>query len=65
MLLFRMKIGQKNYCRNTTFTTPSIDWLSPELLRGIRVKAEIVEQDEFEQSTRKFLKFRAYVWPCG
>ena len=36
---------------------PSIDWLSPELLKGIQVKAKIVAEDEFEQSTRKYLNF--------
>lgn len=42
---------------NDSFTSPSIEWLEVELLRGIAVKAEIVAEDEFEQSTRKFLNF--------
>ena len=42
---------------NESFAQPSIDWLSSELLRGIQVKAKIVAEDEFEQSTRKFLNF--------
>ncbi|MHA6259642.1 3-dehydroquinate synthase [Sporosarcina sp. CAU 1771] len=42
---------------NESFTTPSTEWLSTELLRGISVKAKIVAEDEFEQSTRKFLNF--------
>lgn len=42
---------------NESFTQPSIDWLSTELLRGIQVKADIVAEDEFEQNTRKFLNF--------
>lgn len=50
-------VWTKDLLVNPTFTTPSIDWLSTELLRGIQVKADIVEQDEFEQSTRKFLNF--------
>ena len=40
-----------------TFSKPNIDWLSQELLRGIRVKAKIVEEDEFERATRKYLNF--------
>ena len=47
----------KDLLANPSFTTPSIDWLSAELLRGIQVKADIVEEDEFEQSTRKHLNF--------
>lgn len=42
---------------NPSFSTPSIEWLSTELLRGIDVKAAIVAEDEFEQSTRKYLNF--------
>lgn len=42
---------------NAAFTQPSLDWLSVELLKGIAVKAKIVAEDEFEQSTRKFLNF--------
>lgn len=45
----------KELLNNETFTMPSMDWLAPELLRGIKVKADIVEEDEFEQSTRKYL----------
>lgn len=41
----------------TSFSNPSIDWLSTELLKGIEVKAKIVAEDEFEHSTRKFLNF--------
>lgn len=40
-----------------SFTEPSIDWLQTELLKGIQVKAKIVEEDEFEHSNRKFLNF--------
>lgn len=39
------------------FSTPSIEWLEKELLQGIKVKADIVGEDEFENSTRKFLNF--------
>ena len=42
---------------NSSFSKPSIDWLSSELFLGIKVKADIVAEDEFEQSTRKFLNF--------
>lgn len=42
---------------NESFSHPTTDWLATELLRGIKVKAQIVEEDEFEQSTRKFLNF--------
>ncbi|MCZ2259461.1 3-dehydroquinate synthase [Sporosarcina sp. G11-34] len=47
----------KELLANPSFSKPSIDWLSEELLQGIRVKAEIVAEDEFEQSTRKYLNF--------
>ncbi len=50
-------VWTKNLLASKSFTTPSIDWLSSELLRGIQVKANIVEEDEFEQSTRKYLNF--------
>lgn len=39
------------------FTNPTEEWLSEELLKGIKVKADIVAADEFEHSTRKFLNF--------
>lgn len=39
------------------FSSPSIAWLEKELLRGIQVKADIVGEDEFENSTRKYLNF--------
>ncbi|MEV9639117.1 3-dehydroquinate synthase [Mammaliicoccus sciuri] len=39
------------------FSTPSIEWLESELMQGIHVKAQIVGEDEFEHSTRKFLNF--------
>ncbi|MDV6377678.1 3-dehydroquinate synthase [Sporosarcina sp. GW1-11] len=39
------------------FSAPSIKWLEPQLLRGIGVKAQIVGEDEFEHSTRKYLNF--------
>lgn len=42
---------------NESFTTPSEQWLAEELMKGIQVKAKIVNEDEFEQSTRKFLNF--------
>ena len=57
MRSFQTKIGRAQLLANDHFTQPSIDWLSTELLRGIRVKADIVAEDEFEQSTRKFLNF--------
>lgn len=40
-----------------SFAKPTIEWLSKELLLGIQVKANIVAEDEFEQSTRKYLNF--------
>lgn len=40
-----------------SFMSPTIDWLTSQLLKGIQVKATIVEKDEFELSTRKFLNF--------
>ena len=39
------------------FSSPSIEWLEKELVRGIRVKADIVGEDEFESGSRKFLNF--------
>lgn len=42
---------------NKSFTTPSEQWLAEELMKGIQVKATIVGEDEFEQSSRKFLNF--------
>lgn len=42
---------------NESFTSPSEQWLAEELMKGIQVKAMIVGEDEFEQSTRKFLNF--------
>ncbi|QTD42178.1 3-dehydroquinate synthase [Sporosarcina sp. Te-1] len=42
---------------NQQFISPSAEWLSIELMKGIQVKANIVEEDQFEQSTRKFLNF--------
>jgi len=60
-LLKHALISDENWTRellaNASFSQPSIDWLSTELLRGIRVKADIVAADEFEHSTRKFLNF--------
>lgn len=40
-----------------TFTEPTNEWLSVELVKGIKVKADIVAEDEFEHSTRKYLNF--------
>ncbi|WP_252503437.1 3-dehydroquinate synthase [Sporosarcina sp. Marseille-Q4943] len=40
-----------------TFSNPTESWLSTELLKGIQVKVDIVAEDEFEHSTRKFLNF--------
>ncbi|MGG0668211.1 3-dehydroquinate synthase [Sporosarcina koreensis] len=40
-----------------SFSNPTEQWLSAELLKGIQVKADIVAEDEFEHSTRKFLNF--------
>ncbi|MCM3743021.1 3-dehydroquinate synthase [Sporosarcina luteola] len=40
-----------------TFSNPTEEWLAAELLKGIQVKANIVAEDEFEHSTRKFLNF--------
>lgn len=42
---------------NESFAQPKESWLSEELLKGTQVKAEIVEADEFEHSTRKYLNF--------
>ncbi|WP_336824670.1 3-dehydroquinate synthase [Sporosarcina sp. USHLN248] len=42
---------------NDRFSSPSIDWLSSELLKGIQVKADIVAEDEYEYGKRKFLNF--------
>ncbi|REB09902.1 3-dehydroquinate synthase [Sporosarcina sp. BI001-red] len=42
---------------NSDFPNFSAEALTTELLKGIRVKANIVEQDEFEQGIRKFLNF--------
>lgn len=42
---------------NSDFPHFSAEMLSTELLKGIRVKADIVAQDEFEQGMRKFLNF--------
>lgn len=47
----------KELLASPMFAQPSLDWLSTELLRGIQVKADIVAEDEFEQSTRKYLNF--------
>jgi 3-dehydroquinate synthase len=43
--------------RDETFSNPTEEWLSVELLKGIKVKADIVANDEFEHSSRKFLNF--------
>ncbi|MFC5603259.1 3-dehydroquinate synthase [Sporosarcina koreensis] len=40
-----------------SFSNPTEEWLSTELLKGIQVKADIVAEDEFEHSKRKFLNF--------
>ncbi|MBB4823765.1 3-dehydroquinate synthase [Sporosarcina luteola] len=42
---------------NKQFVSPSVEWLSVELIKGIQVKAKIVEEDQFEHSSRKFLNF--------
>ncbi|MDN4608734.1 3-dehydroquinate synthase [Sporosarcina highlanderae] len=42
---------------NIAFVNPSIEWLSEELIKGIKVKADIVAADEFEHSVRKYLNF--------
>ena len=42
---------------NESFTSPSIEWLEVELLRGIAVESYYCCEDEFEQSTRKYLNF--------
>lgn len=47
----------KELMDGVSFSNPSISWLSEELLRGIKVKAAIVEEDEFEHGKRKFLNF--------
>ncbi|HEX5563886.1 MAG TPA: 3-dehydroquinate synthase [Sporosarcina sp.] len=39
------------------FSNPAEEWLAKELLKGIQVKANIVAEDEYEHSTRKFLNF--------
>ena len=51
------RVWTEELLSNPTFTTPSLEWLAPELLRGIQVKAKIVEADEYEKSVRKFLNF--------
>ena len=43
--------------QNDCFSEPNEKWLAEELLKGIQVKADIVAEDEFEHSTRKFLNF--------
>ena len=43
--------------QNENFSEPNEEWLAEELLKGIQVKAEIVAEDEYEHSTRKFLNF--------
>lgn len=40
-----------------SFLSPSEGWLAEELLKGIQVKADIVAEDEFEHSSRKYLNF--------
>ncbi|MCM3637689.1 3-dehydroquinate synthase [Sporosarcina luteola] len=40
-----------------TFSNPTEEWFAAELLKGIQVKADIVVEDEFEHSTRKYLNF--------
>ena len=57
MLSYRMLHGPRSYWTIRAFSQPSIDWLAGELLKGIKVKAEIVTEDEFEHSTRKYLNF--------
>lgn len=47
----------KSLLLNSDFPHFSAEMLSTELLKGIRVKADIVAQDEFEQGMRKFLNF--------
>lgn len=51
------KEWSKQLVSTQAFMSPTVDWLTHELLKGIQVKAKIVEEDEFEQSTRKFLNF--------
>ena len=51
------KIWTEELLANPEFSNPSLDWLASELLRGIQVKANIVEADEFEMSVRKYLNF--------
>lgn len=60
-LLKHAYISDKNWTKElmsgASFSNPSIYWLSAELLKGIKVKATIVEEDEFEHGARKFLNF--------
>lgn len=39
------------------FAQPAFETLESELLRGVRVKADIVREDTFEHGARKFLNF--------
>lgn len=47
----------KELMSGVSFSNPSIYWLTEELLRGVQVKASIVQRDEFEYGPRKFLNF--------
>jgi 3-dehydroquinate synthase len=51
------KVWTEELLSNASFSNPSLEWLAPELLRGIHVKAKIVEEDEYEKSVRKYLNF--------
>ena len=47
----------ESFLSNPKFPMLPVTQLNAELMKGIRVKANIVSQDEFEHGTRKFLNF--------
>ncbi len=47
----------KQLLRDQTFIRPSLDVLASRLLKGVQVKAKIVEADTYEKGSRKFLNF--------
>ena len=57
MLSFPMHNGLEQLLEKESFTEPTEEWLSEQLLKGIQVKATIVAEDEFKHSTRKYLNF--------
>lgn len=51
------RIWTKELLRDPSFVKPSAELLPKRLIRGVDVKARIVEEDTFERGTRKFLNF--------